>query len=591
MIQQETALSPDGRFAYQTEQGRAVVTQYLGGEENVLRLPETLGGLPLREIGESAFSEAGGALEEIVVPGSVRLVGAAAFEYCFSLRRLVLEEGVERLGAGFAASCPLLTALTLPASLRQIDRPSDLGALTLTLAPGNPLFLHDGYGLYRREGAETQGQAASAESALTQGQAISAELSSTQGQDLPAENVSEHTRILSAEKADAQTFVSSGFPLSLLTVSLQDQRASYRVAAGTRTIGARAFAGQSWLRRLTLPDSVRSIGEGAFRQCDSLAEVALNEGLREIGDEAFAACPALQTLTLPSTLRALGRSALDTNSWDDRTGGLERIFLREAEDDGAATAAAVDTRCANTPAADADNLSVTSAAPLVDGTQKSASPFFLKDSALFFMTELVKYFGADADYTVPPFVTRVRECAFRRTPLRELTVCGDTVFWEQDALKGCAAIEKLTFSVNNEVISSLYIPPLVYRKEEFYRLLYCGPLDYAGYDRLFPTYYTEPFDMMMMACCRLRYPVELPAAQEQEYRGYLSRNLSALLAAIAERDAPQALRELSAFGLFTAGNIDECIDFFNRKRKPILLQTLLQYKHEQLGETAFSFEL
>ncbi|MDO4283920.1 MAG: hypothetical protein Q4C60_01165, partial [Eubacteriales bacterium] len=212
--------------------------------------------------------------------------------------------------------------------------------------------------------------------------------------------------------------------------------------------------------------------------------------------------------------------------------------------------------------------------------------------------------------TVPAFVTRVRERAFRRAALRSLCFYDNQVFFEGDALKECASLEELTILDNKgddkernsknrdnkkepgtSLLCTLYIPPLAYRKEEFCRLLYCGPFDFAGYDALFPTYYTEPYDMMRMACCRLLHPVSLPQRQEQEYRGYLERNAIQLLSAIAKKDDPDALQTLLSLSVLSPEELDEGIELLNRLRKPILLQLLMQYKYEHGREQSFSYEL
>ncbi|MDO4285548.1 MAG: leucine-rich repeat domain-containing protein, partial [Eubacteriales bacterium] len=270
-------------FESSEEETGAVLTRYLGSEnasgepERILTVPAQIDGFPVLAVGEGAFSENGGALEEIRVPGTVRSIRENAFEYCFSLRTLILKNGVEHLGANFIGSCPQMTSLALPASIHRIDRPGDLGSLRLLPAEGNASYQYDGYGLYRTMSSDTA--------------------------PAPCASV-------------------------LITVSQQDDRTEYRVAPGTVCIGANAFAGQSHLRRVILPDSLREIGPSAFCQCQSLSNVVFSEGLLSIGDEAFSACPSLKSLSLPASLCEIGRCALDTSGWDDREDGLREITLR-----------------------------------------------------------------------------------------------------------------------------------------------------------------------------------------------------------------------------------------------------------------------
>ena len=70
-------------------------------------------------------------------------------------------------------------------------------------------------------------------------------------------------------------------------------------------IGKRAFIG-SRLQTLRLPSSMRSIGVEAFARNQTLRALTLNEGLLEIGDGAFSGCVALDALAVPASVRRLG---------------------------------------------------------------------------------------------------------------------------------------------------------------------------------------------------------------------------------------------------------------------------------------------
>lgn len=97
-------------------------------------------------------------------------------------------------------------------------------------------------------------------------------------------------------------------------VRIEEEAFAYNTVIGTielpegmREIGRRAFIG-SRLQALRLPASMRSIGPEAFARNQALRTLALNEGLLEVGDGAFSGCVALEALALPSTVRRLGNN-------------------------------------------------------------------------------------------------------------------------------------------------------------------------------------------------------------------------------------------------------------------------------------------
>lgn len=120
-------------------------------------------------------------------------------------------------------------------------------------------------------------------------------------------------------------------------------------------IGARAFAGMSQLRRVTLPDTVAVIGEDAFanctaleqitfgtgltrldrgclRNCSALTEAVLPEKLQTISPEAFALCTRLTHLTLGGSIRSIGEEAFLSCI------SLTRVTCRKAPESVAITA-------------------------------------------------------------------------------------------------------------------------------------------------------------------------------------------------------------------------------------------------------------
>ena len=104
------------------------------------------------------------------------------------------------------------------------------------------------------------------------------------------------------------------------------------------SIGTRAFAGNTRLRRIELPDTLIEIKEAAFEECTRLLSIEIPENVRriekraffacarlgtagiysngaltEIGDYAFAECGSLQRIDLPAQLETVNATAFLKN--------------------------------------------------------------------------------------------------------------------------------------------------------------------------------------------------------------------------------------------------------------------------------------
>lgn len=67
-----------------------------------------------------------------------------------------------------------------------------------------------------------------------------------------------------------------------------------------------AFAGQTAIEKVVIPDTVRFLGESSFMSCTSLREATIGAGVTSIPDDCFFACPALKNVILPDTLESIG---------------------------------------------------------------------------------------------------------------------------------------------------------------------------------------------------------------------------------------------------------------------------------------------
>ena len=87
------------------------------------------------------------------------------------------------------------------------------------------------------------------------------------------------------------------------------------IPEGVKTIEHGAFAGCTEMTSISIPDSVRSIeswcryGEGAFYNCQSLTSIRLPEKLREICDLTFEDCSGLTSVIVPDRVKLIRNGA------------------------------------------------------------------------------------------------------------------------------------------------------------------------------------------------------------------------------------------------------------------------------------------
>ena len=78
-------------------------------------------------------------------------------------------------------------------------------------------------------------------------------------------------------------------------------------------VGVSAFSGKDFIKRVTIPDTVKHIRESAFAECTSLEHVDFPSGLEKIGKNAFFHCEKLKFTRLPDSVTTIGEFAFANN--------------------------------------------------------------------------------------------------------------------------------------------------------------------------------------------------------------------------------------------------------------------------------------
>ena len=107
--QKENTTKTVNGFEYQinrdkkTKKNYVVISKYTGSAKNIT-IPKSIEGIPVTEIGMSAFSECD-TLESLVIPGNVKTLGWWAFSNCKKLKKLKLSGSVSEIGMDCFSDC------------------------------------------------------------------------------------------------------------------------------------------------------------------------------------------------------------------------------------------------------------------------------------------------------------------------------------------------------------------------------------------------------------------------------------------------------------------------------------------------------
>jgi hypothetical protein len=226
------------QFNYTTNNGAITITGYTG-HGGAVTIPDTINGLPVTAIGDSAFFDCT-ILTSVTIPNSVTNIGNDAFYSCTSLASLAIGNKVSNIGYVAFAFCTNLTSVTIPDSVTSIgeDVFSSCTSLTNVTIPDSVTYIGD--------------------SAFW-----------------------ECTSLTSVTIPESVTSIGNwvfGNCTSLISVTIPNTVSS---------IGSLAFYSCTSLASVTIPDSVTHIGDIAFYYCNGLNGVYFQGNAPSLGSGVF----------------------------------------------------------------------------------------------------------------------------------------------------------------------------------------------------------------------------------------------------------------------------------------------------------------
>ena len=217
----------------------------------------------------------------IVIREGVTRIGAYAFHYCSSLTSVNIPDRVTQIGGAAFYGCSALTSITLPNGVTQISACTFDCCSSLT-----SVTIPDGV-------TQIGGSAFHGCSSLT---SVAIPDSVTQ--------------IDSAVFSGCTSLTSAAIPNGVTQISNYafhgcSDLTSVTIPEGVTQIGTQAFCGCSSLTSVTIPDGVTQIGSDVFRGCSSLTSVSIPNSVTQIGSYAFSGCSGLTNVSIPNSVTVI----------------------------------------------------------------------------------------------------------------------------------------------------------------------------------------------------------------------------------------------------------------------------------------------
>ena len=255
----------------------------------LLNIPDTIDGLPVEEIGESAFMES--EFQTISLPDSLKRIDEYAFEGCRNLCNVNLPSGLKVIESEAFGSCSKLRSITLPDGLTEI---------------GDGAFIRCGLtSVTIPDSVQTLGFLAFGISEISKVE-MPAHIPEIHGQPFAM------TPYMAARQAESPVWIENG-----VLIACYSEEETLTVPANVTKIGSFAYFGCRNLKHLIIPSGV-SLSPYAFSGIESddgefhhspLETVSLPDTLTEIPDYAFVCCDTLCSLSIPNSVKRIGDGA------------------------------------------------------------------------------------------------------------------------------------------------------------------------------------------------------------------------------------------------------------------------------------------
>ena len=277
-------------YTYKVDGQNATITGYFGNA-SVVKIPSTIDGYTVTEIGRSAFEE-NYKISVVIIPDTVVKINKFAFSECISLETVRLSKNIKEIANKAFYACSMLREIKIPASLE------DAGG-------------HEPNSMYADTGAFH-----SCNNLKT--------VHFEEGTTRVASGLLAHC--FGLEKIVLPDTITEIGPNAFYKCTALK---SVKLSENLEEIKSSAFEKCESLSDIELPDSVKKIGIEAFYQCANLENVKLSKNIVEIGSDAFYECNGLTNIFIPKSLELAGSHLMENKGAFHACENLKTVTFEE----------------------------------------------------------------------------------------------------------------------------------------------------------------------------------------------------------------------------------------------------------------------
>lgn len=328
----------DGNLQFEYIDGGAKI---VGCDKGVteLNIQELLNGYSIIEIGENAFADCQ-KLSKVTLPKTIKKIDKLAFLNCYALSEITIPESVTEIGDAAFQNCLMLQKADIKGKIQSLTTGAFYNCQLLSEVTLPDTLTYIGACVFDTCASLQEIKIPDSVSCIDA--YAFRNCYNLAKMNLPAGltalggcafmNCYEISEITVSE--DNQNFTVEDNVLynkdktQLFATAPVAVSGNVEIPRSVTVIQPYAFAGCTNLKAVTIPSGVEKIDEGTFGYCSSLTEIVIPEGVTEIGTMAFTNCDNIVRAQLPTTLKTIGPAAFYCNkslSEISFGGGLETI--------------------------------------------------------------------------------------------------------------------------------------------------------------------------------------------------------------------------------------------------------------------------